>query len=66
MDLLVDLGHSKGYEFYDLGCTSDKPGMLIWDETHLTKRSKNILGKKLALFITRTLNYNCVGKGVYC
>lgn len=62
----MDLGHSKGYDFYNLGRTFDKPGMLIWDETHLTNRGEDILGKKLALFITRALNYNYMGRGVYC
>lgn len=48
--------HSKGYGFRDLGCTFDKPQILTWDGTQLTRRGKNIPGNNLAGLITRALN----------
>jgi len=34
---LCEWCHTKGYGFYDLGCTFAKPGMLTWDGTQVTR-----------------------------
>jgi len=48
--------HAEGYGYYDLGLTFDKPGMLMWNRTQLTRRGKNILGSQFAGFLTGTFN----------
>jgi len=48
--------HIQGISFYDLGHTFDEPGRLMWDGTQLTRKGKNIVGRKLAELIIRDLN----------
>lgn len=48
--------HIQGISFYDLGHTFDEPGRLMWDGTQLTRKGKNIVGRKLAELIIRALN----------
>lgn len=61
-DWLRGLCHAWGFGFYDLGCTFERPGMLISDET---RWGKSLLGSKLAGLISRALNYIQWGKGMF-
>lgn len=65
-DCLHGWCHAEGCGCYGLGCTFDKPGMLMWDGILLTRRSENTLGSKLDGLITRALNWSCWGMEVYC
>jgi len=38
----------------------------MWDVTQLTRKSKNILGRKLSGSITKALNYILWEKGMHC
>lgn len=43
--------------YYNLARSFKRPGMLMSDGMQLTKKGMNVLGSKLAGFITRALNY---------
>lgn len=62
-DWLHEWHRFEGCGFRDLGCTYNRPQMLTWDRTQLTRRGKNIPDNNLAGLIARALSWSCYGSG---
>ena len=55
-ELLCERCHTQSFEYYGLGCSLEKGGMLTVDGNQLSRRPTNILGSKLAGLVSRALN----------